>query len=258
MALSRLPLLAAALLALAVVGALPAPAGAADDAAHAARLAAHYRLQRPQGAGPFPAVALVPGCGGFATEPGRARYDAARQRLVDVGFVTLRVDFLAAAGVASCGVLPLDGAARDVLRAVAHLRALAFVKADAVNVLAWSWGGAAALRALAAGPGPAAAPVAAVAAFYPVCRTAAPWSTVVPVLLLTGAADDIAPARDCADLLARLPPSARTTLHTYPGARHGFDNPRLPARLRWGFGTLGYDAPAAQAAWRALLAFLQR
>jgi dienelactone hydrolase len=43
----------------------------------------------------------------------------------------------------------------------------------------------------------------------------------------------------------------------YPGALHGFDNPDLPARVRYGFSTVGYQPEAAASAQREVDQFLR-
>ncbi|MEJ2170823.1 MAG: hypothetical protein P8X90_35475, partial [Desulfobacterales bacterium] len=75
---------------------------AADDNEIRERLSKHYRLEKPEGKGPFPAVIMVPGCSGFDAKFAKAHYDRVQRRLVDMGFVTLRVNYQAARNVANC------------------------------------------------------------------------------------------------------------------------------------------------------------
>ena len=75
---------------------------AADDAKHRELLSKHYRLVKPDGAGPFPAIMMVPGCSGFDAKFAKAHYDHVQSRLVELGFVTLRVNYLAARNAATC------------------------------------------------------------------------------------------------------------------------------------------------------------
>jgi dienelactone hydrolase len=51
------------------------------------------------------------------------------------------------------------------------------------------------------------------------------------------------------------PNSLRTIL--YPDARHAFDVRSLPERDEQPFGTIGYNAEAANASWAAVLDFLK-
>jgi dienelactone hydrolase len=85
---------------------------AADNTEIRELLLKHYRLEKPEGAGPLPAVLMVPGCAGFDAELAKARYDRVQSRLVELGFVTLRVNSLAVRNATSCmeGVFPSDGA----------------------------------------------------------------------------------------------------------------------------------------------------
>ena len=43
----------------------------------------------------------------------------------------------------------------------------------------------------------------------------------------------------------------------YPGARHAFDVAELPAKTRYGFGTIGYNSQAAAAARDEVQRFLR-
>lgn len=67
---------------------------AADMATLQKRLEPHYRAQRPQGIGPFPAILLVPGCGGISS----ARVKTAEQ-LVDRGYAVVFVDYISSRGL---------------------------------------------------------------------------------------------------------------------------------------------------------------
>jgi hypothetical protein len=41
----------------------------------------------------------------------------------------------------------------------------------------------------------------------------------------------------------------------YPGARHVFEVSELPAKMRYRFGTIGYDPQAGAAAWEEVQGF---
>jgi len=64
---------------------IPIGSYAADKADHKERLSKHYRLEKPDGAGPFPAVMLVPGCSGFDADFQKEFYDSVKG---DVGSKT--------------------------------------------------------------------------------------------------------------------------------------------------------------------------
>jgi dienelactone hydrolase len=44
----------------------------------------------------------------------------------------------------------------------------------------------------------------------------------------------------------------------YDDARHAFDDPNLPAKMEYQFGTLGYNEAAAKSAWVEMTNFLQK
>jgi dienelactone hydrolase len=81
--------------------------------------------------------------------------------------------------------------------------------------------------------------------YYPDCRGAVPWAvTTVSAMVHLGAIDEVAPP----DRLRAI---------TYPNARHAFDLRSLPERTQYQFGTIGYNAEAAQASWATTVAFLK-
>src|SRR5581483_2544254 len=74
-------------------------------------------------------------------------------------------------------------------------------------------------------------------AFYPGCRrrTDTAWSARIPTLILVGAADDWARARDCEQMVAQARGrSAHATIVKYKGAYHYFDRANLPFQERTG------------------------
>jgi dienelactone hydrolase len=75
--------------------------------------------------------------------------------------------------------------------------------------------------------------------------------------MLLGGADDMTPAQLCQEAAAKVAAPAAVKIVVYPGALHGFDNPDLPARVRVGFSTVGYQAEAAAGAQREVDQFLR-
>src|SRR5207245_1247740 len=75
------------------------------------RLEPHYRAQRPEGPGPFPAILLVPGCGGIA--PARIK---TAEELMRQGYVVVFVDYVSARNVQTAcrGEVSLDEVAQDI------------------------------------------------------------------------------------------------------------------------------------------------
>jgi dienelactone hydrolase len=95
------------------------------------------------------------------------------------------------------------------------------------------------------------------AMYYPDCRGARPWSaTGVSALMLLGAIDDVARPATCDPVVKGAPPNSLRTI-LYPDARHAFDVRSLPERDEQPFGTIGYNAEAANASWAAVLDFLK-
>jgi dienelactone hydrolase len=221
---------------------------AADNTEHKERLSKHYRLEKPKGAGPFPAVMMVPGCSGF--EYAREAYNSGQKRLVELGFVTLRVDYLAARNVSHCfdGGVSIEEVATDIGIAAGYLREQTFVKKDSLNVVGWSYGGACALQALGRTYNREPVKVDAVVAIYPLCDCVQQrWDSQVPVLVLVGLLDTVAPLKNCTGLFRGLP-DERLTIKTYEDAQHEFDDFESPR----------YNEADAKSAWIEMTNFLRK
>jgi dienelactone hydrolase len=216
-----------------------------------------YRVFRPDTPGPHPAVVFVSGCDGFAPAAAPARYERRAEHLRAQGYVVVFADYLARRGLKSCAAaITHEEAARDVVAAATWLGSQAGVDRARLTAMGWSYGGRAVLVALARRPeGPAAFSRAVV--YYPDCRALQPWKATIPVLMLLGGADDMTPAQLCQEAVAKVAPPATVRVVVYPGALHGFDNPDLPARVRYGFSTVGYQAEAAASAQREVDRFLR-
>jgi dienelactone hydrolase len=225
------------------------------------RLAAHYKLDKPEGNGPFPAVMLVPACNGFNPKLMKeGRYTNAARRLKELGFAVIRVDYHAAGEVGSCELImnPAE-VADDIVTATKYLRAQSFIKHEAINVLGWSYGGGAAINALTKTETREPAQVAAVVAYYPYMALARPWSVDVPALILCAANDTLAPCERFESVLAEVPTRARVKVVKYPESYHVFDNPELPTKVTSVSGnTIGYNEKSATAAWAEVEKFLRR
>lgn len=231
---------------------------AADTATIQKRLEPHYRVQRPQGAGPFPAVLLVPGCGGVS--PARLR---TAERLVGEGYVVVFVDYIASRGLPTAcrGEVTLDEIVRDIRAVSAHLRSLPYIRQTGIGAVGWSWGGAGVLASLAGREAEQQTLFNAAAAFYPVCAGLRPWESNIPALLLLGGQDDIAPPGPCEELARSVGSGSPVIVRTYADARHSFDSsdlpPTAPSRAFPG-KTIGYHAEAARQAWSEVLAQFNR
>ena len=218
-----------------------------ENAKHRELLSKYYRLEKPTGAGPFPAVMMVSGCSGFDVEFGKKSYDNVQRKLVELGFVTLRVNYLAARNLNICLDVPSNSVADDISIAAEFLKQQSFVKKGAINVIGWSYGGASAFRALRRTGSREPAEVDAVVAYYPYCVAARHWDSEVPVLVLHGAIDNVATPTSCEYIFSRLGKPDRLTFRLYDDAHHAFDISELPAEMEYQFGTLGYNEKAAKA-----------
>lgn len=235
-------------------------AWADSPAERAARLAANYALDKPEGNGPFPAVMLVPGCEGFHGLKWKEHFNRVAQRIKGAGFAVLRVNYHAAGEVTTCEVImnPAEVTA-DVATAAKFLRAQPFIKPGAINIIAWSYGAGAAFNALDGSDGREPAQIAALIAYYPVVGMIRPWEKVVPALVLCGDDDVHAHCERLDPLLSLLPGGKEVKVVSYPQTWHGFDNSDLPAKTATMSGNpMGYNSAIAPAAWSEVEKFLRR
>lgn len=185
-------------------------------------------LARPPGAGPFSAVVLLHGCGGF-----HSSMISWADRLQRFGYAALAIDSFGPRGIDDyCGGMFPDQVA-DGYAALRHLTTKPFVRASHVAVMGFSMGGGSVLAALEKGPAEQlpAEKFRAGVAFYPVCQYAS-GITTGPVLVLIGDADDWTPSSSCeamasgrTELGAPRAPGDRSLIELviYPGVHHDFD-----------------------------------
>jgi dienelactone hydrolase len=205
-------------------------------------------LTMPSGAGPFPAVALIPSCLGLPEN--RAAFAAT---LASWGYVALWVDEFAPRGLRETCSVDFPVGPVDAAAALAYLARQPFVDAKRVAVVGFSQGADVAL-AVAASP-PREAGLHAAAAYYPPCANRQGETLKIPTLILVGAADSVTPAADCRAFVAAQPSDA-ARLVVLPGAGHLFDDPASAG----GQDVLGmhfaYDRAAATRAEQELRRFL--
>ncbi|MBI3825618.1 MAG: dienelactone hydrolase family protein [Candidatus Rokubacteria bacterium] len=219
-------------------------------------------LYRPEGDGPFPAVVLLHSCEG----PKRNIPDWAAL-LRGEGYVILAVDSLSPRGATTCqqGVGTAD-VVGDAFGALAYLRTLPFVDAARIGVMGTSRGGRAALQASRASvmSTPAyhtSAGFRAAVALYPAeCASELGRDVAVPLLILLGGADDLAPPHGCVIIAKELQQAGRTVVwKVYPGATHAFDERSLPfGGFRYSGHTMRYDSDATRDAAIEVRDFLAR
>jgi dienelactone hydrolase len=196
-------------------------------------------LHQPSGDGPYPAVVMLSGYGGWAGGGANADHQAFwAAKLVQWGYVALQVDSFLPRGprAQDVGEVSSQMTARDAYVAKAWLSTLDFVNPDAIGVIGWSHGGIAALdiidsagalqREVAVG-GPDARirrmdPFKVAIAFYPYAHALSAPDT--PLLVLIGARDDTCPARFTRTLKSDFAGTGlEMSLTIYPDVYHAFD-----------------------------------
>ena len=136
-----------------------------------------YRVFRPDGAGPNPAVAFVSGCSGFAPVGARNFYERVAEKLRGQGSIVLFVDYVGRRGLQNCARAPMvteGDAAKDLVMAVAWLRSQESVDKTRISALGWSYGGGAVLVSLADYTEKQLGLSRAIV-YYPLCRAVRPW-----------------------------------------------------------------------------------
>jgi dienelactone hydrolase len=253
------------------LGLSPLPASAQEIVRFAASMpftAANVELRgelfRPNAPGPFPAVVLMHGCGGW--QPAvlfTLHLDAYYLR--DHGFVVLNLDSFGPRGE-SGGALCADDAAllkaltyrtEDAFDALKFLRGEAFVDPANIFLMGQSNGGSvainAALRSSVARYGASQAPFRGIVAFYPWCGIfgASDVALASPLLIFGGAKDDWVHPASCRSYHAT---GAALQVVIYPEAAHSFDLEIMPQRY---LGKLiGGDEAAATDSRQRMLDFL--
>lgn len=219
-------------------------------------------LMKPAGAGPFPAVVALHGCGGLAG--GGARDHDWGNRLVAAGFVVVFPDSFGSRGMGSqCNVRERDvkskDRAEDAFATAEWLATQPDVMRSKIGLLGWSNGGTTVLSASRTIRAPRGVEFSHAIAFYPGCKAMAEqnFRARIPVTIFHGLADDWTPPEPCQSL-------SGVNFIGYPGAHHDFDHPNLPIRTRKaafsargdGIVTVGTDPAArASATSRALAIF---
>jgi dienelactone hydrolase len=216
-------------------------------------------IQKPDGAGPFPAVVIAHDCSGLGPSSSGAPGRWARE-LVGRGYVVVMPDSFSTRGFPD-GVCtdPRPGRTsvspparvRDTYAALAHLRTLAYVDGKRVGLMGGSHGGSTTLASMLAPDDDADAfatekrtGFAAAVALYPSCAPSGrTWANrsgiyrpIAPLLILIGAADDWTPAPPCQKLTADAQRAGHpVSIKVYPGAHHAFDSNRpvryVPTRI---------------------------
>lgn len=239
----------------------------------------HAQLFKPEGAGPFPTVIALHGCGGLGgrSDPVLPRYRDWAERLLRAGNAVLLPDSYGSRELGpQCRVKEMRVKARrervtDIAASRAWLMKQNWVARNRVSLIGWANGASALLWAVRpqstardAGPDFRAA-----IAFYPDCRISAGlgWSTRVPTLVLIGANDDVSSPPACRQMVdGAHGRSALARIVVYPGAYHDFDRANMPLHAAGGstdaaapeHGHLGTDAEARAESQKEVAEWLAR
>jgi dienelactone hydrolase len=218
----------------------------------------------PSGKGPFPAVIIMPGCGGNSPPAVAAGLRAHAGRLVRNGFAAGVIDVLGGGSICAnlSALVGQEGAAaRKATAAAGALAKDPRIAGSRIGFMGQSFGGSVALRLASASQRGGPRAFSAIVAYYPWCadgyggRGRTDFDT--PVLILGGGADDWTPVSRCSALGGG---GIKPSIAVFPGAHHSFDLPGLPKQKIPGVGgsyTVAGNASAASASAGRYLAFFK-
>ncbi len=239
----------------------------------------HAQLYRPDGAGPFPSVIALHGCGGLAgrSEPVLLRYRDWAEQLLKAGEAVLLPDSYGSRELGpQCRVRERHVLARrervaDIMASRQWLVGQPWAARDRISLLGWANGASAVLWAVRPqlSSRNAEPDFRSAIAFYPDCRLSSGlgWSARVPTLVLIGAKDDISSPPACRQMIEGAHGrSALARIVVYPGAYHDFDRANIPVRAMAEtsdaaapeHGHLGTDAEALADSQRRVAEWLAR
>ncbi|CCE04312.1 putative Dienelactone hydrolase family protein [Bradyrhizobium sp. STM 3843] len=213
----------------------------------------HAQLFKPDGAGPFPTVIALHGCGGLSgrSEPVLPRYRDWAEELVKKGKAVLLPDSYGSRGLGpQCRVKERRISGRrdrvaDIIAARKWLAEQDWAMPDRISLLGWASGASALLWAVRPQlPEHVEPDFRSAIAFYPDCRASSGlgWSARVPTLILIGGKDDVSSPPACRQMIdGARGRSALTRIVVYPGAYHDFDRANLPVHA-----LAGTDAAAPE------------
>jgi dienelactone hydrolase len=201
----------------------------------------HAQLFKPDGAGRFPSVIALHGCGGLngQSDQIQPRYREWVEQLLKAGNAVLLPDSYGSRELGpQCRVKERRVLARrervaDIMASRQWLLQQPWVAQDRVSLIGWAHGASAVLWAVR----PQLAQhklepdFRAAVAFYPDCRISSGlgWSARVPTLLLIGASDDVSSPPACRQMVdGARGRSALARIVVYPGAYHDFDRMNFP------------------------------
>jgi dienelactone hydrolase len=219
-------------------------------------------LFKPAGAGPFPAVVYMTGCGGIDGPLLRVTQKTIIDHLLAKGVAILIVDSFIPRnepGGVCPNLGPLDEAkateyatrgSNDALAAVAVLKGKSEIDAKHIFLAGFSLGGTSSLLAIdSKNAASRDRSIAGVIAYYPFCYDGV--SPSVPVLVMMGDKDDWTPAAKCQAVTGKT----NFEIVVYPGITHAFNQPAEKPRDYLGHH-LVYDEKATQDSQQRADAFI--
>jgi dienelactone hydrolase len=215
-----------------------------------------YKIFRPDGPGPHPAVVFLGGCSGYTPYFAPKHYEQVAEKFRAKGYIVVFADYLARLGKPNCMEVGILDAAGVLLEAAAWLKSQSSINPARITALGWSFGGGAVLAAVNKFDTEQLIFSRAIV-YYPACGGLWQWRPKVPVLMLLGGEDRVAPIAACQDAAEKIANPNVVKMVIYPGAYHCFDMSELPPRAYYEFGTIGYHPQAASAAWEEIERFLQ-
>ena len=184
---------------------------------------------KPAGAGPFPGVVFMTGCGGLNDTVETAMEKAVIDHLLAKGVATLLVDPFTPRNEPEgiCANLSKETFVRyatrggsDAVAAVKSLKSMPGIDANQVFLQGYSFGAISSLFAMdPKTPSAHGAKIAGLIAYYPFCYDNVEFSA--PTLILIGDKDDWTPAARCQAVKGK----PNLEIIVFPDATHGFNMP---------------------------------
>lgn len=231
---------------------------------------AHFHVREASGAtAENPWVILLPGSSGLKIFEDEQHYFRAAQVLNDAGYDAIVVDYKPA--YHASGDAPKGSTGEKIAwitgKAIEWGKQTGKIASGAPGALVvWSLGGEGLWRMLADEGFCSRHNVKAAAAYYPSNQDEQKLRTSVPLLILTGEADDVVEVADVKALVAQRDRAGggEVALRTFPGAHHGFDISSLTKKRTMELipligprATFQYDAAAAGESEGRLREFLR-
>src|SRR5881227_2560764 len=212
----------------------------------------HAQLFKPEGAGPFPTVIALHGCGGLngQSDQIQPRYRDWAEQLLKGGNGVLLPDSYGSRELGpQCRVKERRILARrervaDIMASREWLVQQPWAARDRISLMGWANGASALLWAVRPQlPSRNIEPdFRSAIAFYPDCRISSGlgWSARVPTLVLIGAKDDVSSPPACRQMVdGARGRSALARIVVYPSAYHDFDRANFPLHAIGGTSDAG-------------------